>query len=146
MVVRHLPSSGSVLRIVTIRYFFTQFGTSIVNAINVHSHAGMSRLIISSNDEKIRVITLPTLQEYTSFSMPMAINFSTHLLLLNVQPKSVQTKRKWWPLETRPRDIYLILLGMGNTKRYKHLQVRMMNPLTKCSHRCSFFLLLECGV
>ncbi|KGG49998.1 hypothetical protein DI09_95p20 [Mitosporidium daphniae] len=93
------------------KYFFTQFGTSIVNAINVHSHAGMSRLIISSNDEKIRVITLPTLQEYTSFSMPMAINFSTHLLLLNVQPKSVQTKRKWWPLETRPRDIYLILLA-----------------------------------
>ena len=47
-----------------------------MNAINVHSHAGTSRLVVSGNDEKIKIITLPTLQEYTSFPMPMAINFS----------------------------------------------------------------------
>ena len=52
----------------------TNVGGSINNAMNISEHCGETRLLISNNDEKIKVYSLPSLTHVTSIQMPTAVN------------------------------------------------------------------------
>ncbi|KAF9276806.1 hypothetical protein BGZ88_001507 [Linnemannia elongata] len=53
----------------------TSVGGSINNALCISEHLGGTRLLISNNDETIKVYSLPGLQRLTSIQLPTAVNY-----------------------------------------------------------------------
>jgi hypothetical protein len=57
------------------RFAHTSVGGSINNALCISEHLGGTRLLISNNDETIKVYSLPGLQRLTSIQLPTAVNY-----------------------------------------------------------------------
>ncbi|KAI9359547.1 WD40-repeat-containing domain protein, partial [Zopfochytrium polystomum] len=55
----------------------TNVGGSINNAMCISNHHGQTRLLISNNDETIKVYSLPGLQRIASISLPTAVNYAS---------------------------------------------------------------------
>ncbi|KAI1316868.1 hypothetical protein EDD11_009358 [Mortierella claussenii] len=55
----------------------TSVGGSINNALCISEHLGGTRLLISNNDETIKVYSLPGLQRLTSIQLPTAVNYAS---------------------------------------------------------------------
>ncbi|KAG0292428.1 cleavage and polyadenylation specificity factor subunit 2 [Dissophora globulifera] len=55
----------------------TSVGGSINNALCISEHLGGTRLLISNNDETIKVYSLPGLQRLTSIQLPTAVNYTS---------------------------------------------------------------------
>ncbi|KAF9897002.1 hypothetical protein BX616_006357 [Lobosporangium transversale] len=64
-----------LLTIATTRFAHTNVGGSINNALCISEHLGGTRLLISNNDETIKVYSLPGLQRLTSIQLPTAVNY-----------------------------------------------------------------------
>lgn len=60
------------------RFALTSVGGSINNALCISEHLGGTRLLISNNDNTIKVYSLPGLQRLTSIHLPTAVNYSTY--------------------------------------------------------------------
>jgi len=60
------------------RFALTSVGGSINNALCISEHLGGTRLLISNNDNTIKVYSLPGLQRLTSILLPTAVNYSTY--------------------------------------------------------------------
>ncbi|KAG0198147.1 hypothetical protein BGX28_008393 [Mortierella sp. GBA30] len=58
-------------------YAHTSVGGSINNALCISEHLGGTRLLISNNDETIKVYSLPGLQRLTSIQLPTAVNYAS---------------------------------------------------------------------
>jgi hypothetical protein len=55
----------------------TQVGGSINNALTITDHPGLgTRLYISNNDCTIKVLSLPSLENVTTVSLPTAVNYA----------------------------------------------------------------------
>ena len=52
-------------------------GGSINNALCISKHAGQHRILVCSNDESIKVFSLPDLQRITTISFPTAVNYAS---------------------------------------------------------------------
>lgn len=55
----------------------TSVGGSINNAMCIYNHQNETRLLISNNDETIKVYSLPGLQRISSITLPTAVNYSS---------------------------------------------------------------------
>ncbi|KAG0256248.1 cleavage and polyadenylation specificity factor subunit 2 [Actinomortierella ambigua] len=55
----------------------TSVGGSINNALCISEHLGGTRLLISNNDETIKVYSLPGLEPLTSIKLPVAVNYAS---------------------------------------------------------------------
>ncbi|GJJ76386.1 hypothetical protein EMPS_08745 [Entomortierella parvispora] len=55
----------------------TSVGGSINNALCISEHLGGTRLLISNNDETIKVYSLPGLQRLASIQLPTAVNYAS---------------------------------------------------------------------
>ncbi|KAG0257053.1 hypothetical protein BG011_004193 [Mortierella polycephala] len=55
----------------------TSVGGSINNALCISEHLGGTRLLISNNDETIKIYSLPGLQRLTSIQLPTAVNYAS---------------------------------------------------------------------
>ncbi|RKP12406.1 WD40-repeat-containing domain protein [Piptocephalis cylindrospora] len=49
-------------------------GTKINNALHISHHAGEDRILVCNNDSTIKALSLPSLQEAGSLSLPVAVN------------------------------------------------------------------------
>ena len=70
LVVRHLNSAwqGS-----------TAVGGSINNAICISQHLNDTRILISNNDETIKIYSLPSLTRVTDITLPTAVNYGKRI-------------------------------------------------------------------
>ncbi|KAF8949941.1 hypothetical protein BGZ46_004835 [Entomortierella lignicola] len=55
----------------------TSVGGTINNALCISEHLGGTRLLISNNDETIKVYSLPRLERITSIQLPTAVNYAS---------------------------------------------------------------------
>ncbi|KAF9172140.1 hypothetical protein BGX21_007866 [Mortierella sp. AD011] len=55
----------------------TSVGGTINNALCISEHLGGTRLLISNNDQTIKVYSLPGLQKLTSIQLPTAVNYTS---------------------------------------------------------------------
>lgn len=62
------------------RFALTTVGGSINNALCISEHLGGTRLMVSNNDNTIKVYSLPGLQRLTNIVLPTAVNYSTYPL------------------------------------------------------------------
>ncbi|KAF9388709.1 cleavage and polyadenylation specificity factor subunit 2 [Podila verticillata] len=58
-------------------FALTSVGGSINNALCISEHLGGTRLLISNNDNTIKVYSLPGLQRLTSIHLPTAVNYTS---------------------------------------------------------------------
>eukprot|EP00126_Sphaerothecum_destruens_P014422 Sdes_comp25028_c0_seq1m22644 len=56
--------------------FITSVGGSINNSMCISKHLDDTRLLISNNDETIKIYSLPSLTHISNISMPTAVNYS----------------------------------------------------------------------
>ena len=55
----------------------TAVGGSINNAICISQHLNDTRILISNNDETIKIFSLPTLTRVADITLPTAVNYAS---------------------------------------------------------------------
>ena len=59
-----------------------EVGGSINNSLNISNHCGEDRLLVSNNDERIKVYSLPSLTHVTNIRVPVAVNYGSFYLFI----------------------------------------------------------------